>query len=66
MKLKECIGKLKRYTTYDIGFINDKGMEDETEFDLEKNPEKELEECWNEFCKENGFNVNSVLYVEEA
>lgn len=45
---------------YNIGFNDD----DETQFtayDI-----KELEELWNDFCKENGFRKNSVDYVERV
>lgn len=46
--------------TYDIGF-NDG---DETQFDAESFAE--LLELWIDFCEENGFNKNSVDYVEPA
>jgi hypothetical protein len=35
---------------------------DETEFTVRSR--SELIECWQEFCKENGFKQSSVDYVE--
>lgn len=46
--------------TYNIGFNGD----DETQFDSVSLPE--LLECWVEFCAENGFQTNSVDYVERV
>lgn len=46
--------------TYNIGF-NDG---DETQFDAYNL--QELLECWIEFCAENGFQTNSVDYVERV
>lgn len=43
---------------YNVGFNGD----DETQFDVDNI--SELEECWIGFCKENGFDPNSVDYVE--
>lgn len=45
---------------YDIGF-NDGDETQFTAFGM-----KDLEELWNGFCEENGFNKNSVDYVERA
>lgn len=46
---------------YLIGFINDDNNEDETElFALDK---KDLEDVYEEFCMENGFHRDTVLYV---
>lgn len=44
---------------YNIGFDNG----DETQFDVRTR--EELTECWNEFCKENGYETNGVDYVEK-
>lgn len=49
--------------TYRIGFINTNDQEDETEFDAYNL--KELEELYEEFCRENGFKQNTVTYVEQ-
>ena len=46
--------------TYNIGF-NDG---DETQFDAYDLAE--LLDCWVEFCAENGFQTNSVDYVERV
>ena len=51
--------------TYNIGFINSDGSEDETQFDDVRSI-KELEYLFFQFCKENGFRKNSVTYIERA
>ena len=48
--------------TYRIGFINADGLEDETEFDAFNMTE--LKMLYQDFCKENGFRQNTVLYVD--
>ena len=53
------------HRTYNIGFINSDGLEDETQFDDVKNI-KELEELFSSFCKENGFRKDTVMYIERA
>lgn len=53
------------HRTYNIGFINSDGLEDETQFDDVKNI-KELEELFSGFCKENGFRKDTVMYIERA
>lgn len=63
MRIKDCIGFVEP-GTYDIGFINSDGAEDETEFDVRDYDE--LVELWEDFCKENGFRYDSVLYVEKV
>lgn len=45
---------------YDIGFNGD----DETQFTAFGMAD--LEELWNGFCEENGFQKNSVDYMERA
>ena len=52
----------KRICSYRIGFINSDGKEDETELDVCNLAE--LEEVYQDFCKENGFRQNTVIYVE--
>lgn len=50
--------------TYDIGFINSDGVNDETEFfvdDLE-----DLVALFDEFCRENGFTEDSVTHIEKV
>lgn len=46
--------------TYNIGF----GGDDETQFDIEN--VVELKELWIDFCKENGFSVLSIDYIEKV
>lgn len=53
------------YGTYNIGFINSDGCEDETQFD-DVESVQELSELFSAFCGENGFRTNLVLYVEQA
>lgn len=56
---KAAVGAVRTGSgTYNIGF-NDG---DETQFDAYNL--SELLECWIEFCAENGFQTNSVDYVE--
>lgn len=50
--------------TYDIGFINVDGIEDETEFTVDDL--SDLEKCFSVFCKENNVNNNDVLYVNRV
>lgn len=50
--------------TFNVGFISDEGLEDETQFDVES--VAEIPELFNEFCKENGFNPEGLMYVERA
>ena len=50
--------------TYDIGFINSDGMNDETEFfvdDLE-----DLVALFGEFCRENGLMGHSITHIEKV
>lgn len=46
--------------SYNIGF----NVGDETQFDVRNM--SELEECWKDFCKEEGCDPDSVDYVERA
>lgn len=49
---------------YRIGFINCDGAEDETELDAYNLAE--LEKIYSDFCKENDFKQNTVIYVERV
>lgn len=51
------------YMTVCIQFLNDKKMEDETEFDISACDVDELEELFQNFCQENGFAVDTVTDV---
>lgn len=63
---KAAKGIFTRYhRAYNIGFINSDGLEDETQFDDIKSI-KELEELFSGFCEENGFQKNTVTYIERA
>lgn len=50
---------------YNIGFINDDGAEDETQFENVRTL-RELSDLFRDFCKENGFKTNTVRYLEKA
>ncbi|MCD8109980.1 MAG: hypothetical protein LUE14_07765 [Clostridiales bacterium] len=61
------------YGTVPVGicFINDEGRYDRTEFDIEPDKIdfrvgrcKDLEGLWDGFCRENGFDPDSVTEVE--
>lgn len=51
----------RRFTTYDIDFINPDGETDETQFDAENI--EELDQLFTDFCKENGFKRNTVVSI---
>ena len=59
-----CKYGLISHGTYDIGFTNSDGMEDETEFTVDDLPD--LEKCFSIFCKENNVDKNNVLYVRRV
>lgn len=47
-----------------VGFINDEGNDDETEFSIEVGDcMNELDQLFSDFCKENGFSNDTVTYV---
>ena len=50
--------------TYQINYIEDKDMM-ETEFTVNSasTAENELQDFWNDFCKDNGLKKNSVVAV---
>lgn len=58
---------IKIPSTANVYFENDDSLygTDSTQFDLwSDNKPEELEELWNDFCDENGFDKNSVYAVE--
>lgn len=55
----------KFHEKYNIGFTNTDGNLDETQFENVKSL-NELSDLFKEFCKENGFETNTVTYVERA
>lgn len=77
MTIKECVringlqsevsGSLKRYQTVDVGFVNSDGKDDETQFDVRnvfrKEGIEELSQLFSCFCKENGFQSNTVSSI---
>ena len=46
-----------------IGFINEKGRDDETQLDILPYDERDLSSLFSEFCKENGFPEDTVTYI---
>lgn len=75
MTIYEAIAKAKgehewSYTRHDpftvaVGFINDEGCEDETCFDLYgDDPERELNDLWNDMAYEFESKIDGVTYVE--
>lgn len=50
---------------YNIGFINDNGADDETQFENVRTL-LELSDLFRDFCNENGFSTDAVLYIERA
>lgn len=72
MTVKECIKKNgwnvtenpKKAWNVDIGFINSETeAEDETEFSICAYNENELQELFEEFCKENKISSATVIYI---
>lgn len=65
--LKIEVDKIRKYQTVDISFINSDGKEDETEFDVTgintKSGIEELSILFDDFCRENGFQTNTVTSV---
>lgn len=62
------VNDLKTWQMVTIGFINNENNEDATQFDI-KNIQtpagrKELAKLYHEFCKENNFPTDTVLYIE--
>lgn len=52
--------------TFDIGFINDEGAADETQFTVSgsfSNAAGELSALFADFCRENGYKQNSVTSI---
>lgn len=60
----ECdTSKPYRAMSVNIGFLHAKGKEDEVQFDIQAYDVDELSRLFNEFCKENNFPTNTVMYV---
>lgn len=76
MTIKECIkakgiqtevNSLKIWQSVNIQFFRPNGDEDETQLDVNRigteTGNDELQELYNDFCKENGFNNNTVQNI---
>lgn len=59
----ECDSKPGRAMSVDIGFLDHRKMEDETQMDINAYDEQELSELFADFCKENQFPINMVTCV---
>ena len=59
----ECETKPCRYMNVDVNFLNNEKAEDETQFSIRAYDADELDQLFNDFCKENGFKKNSVTCV---
>lgn len=61
-RIWECTEKYK--PTYQISYMENKDMA-ETEFTVNSasTAENELQDFWNDFCKDNGLKKNSVVAV---
>lgn len=50
--------------SYNIGFIDDSGKQDETQFDIPIGDITELMNLFHDFCKENNIHNAKIVYVE--
>ena len=53
-----------RFMTVNVGFLNDRKMEDETQFDIRAYDADELSSLFHDFCMEHDLAENTVTYVE--
>lgn len=47
----------------DIGFVNDEGIHDETQFDISPYDWEELIRLYSAFCEENNYPKNTVTGI---
>jgi len=64
----EFSDEIKMNPMFNIGFVNDKSCEDETQFTVVGNHtvsgcKNDLDELFTGFCSENGFDSEKVLYI---
>lgn len=57
------------YISYNVGFINDSGKEDETQFDIpaiatQTEAIEELMDLFYHFCEENNINTPKMIYID--
>ena len=64
MTIREAMEDMHISSEYDyrIGFINADEQEDETELSADSN--EDLVNTYEEFCKENGFLKDTVIYID--
>lgn len=59
----ECAVKGCRSMDVQVAFVNDEGCDDETEFTISAYDFDELRKLYSDFCKENGYPVNTVKNI---
>lgn len=59
----KCDVKPGRFMSVGIGFMNEKGKEDETQMDINAYDEQELSELFADFCRENQLLDDTVTYI---
>lgn len=59
----DCETKPCRYMNVDVNFLNNEKAEDETQFSIRAYDVEELDQLFNDFCKENGLKKNTVTCV---
>lgn len=52
-----------RYMNVKVCFVNNEGKDDETEFSIRVYDANELNNLFDDFCKENKYNRNSVSAI---
>ena len=52
-----------RAMSVNVGFLNDRNEEDEVQFDIHAYDVNELCQLFNDFCRENNFPANTVMYI---
>ena len=55
------MGRWRFTLTANLGFEDDEGLDDETQFDVELD---DLTTLFSDFCEENGFDESKLTYVD--
>ncbi|MFR1685835.1 MAG: hypothetical protein ACLSVX_01480 [Massilimicrobiota timonensis] len=63
--------EMEEYISYNVGFINDSGKEDETQFDIpaiatQTEAIEELMDLFHYFCEENGIEKAYIIGINES
>lgn len=59
----ECDAFPCKWMSVNVSFVNANGVDDETSFDIHAYDATELEELFRNFCKENGFPIDTVYNI---